>query len=314
MRPDLLHVVAVVANPIRWESRLRLYRQFEEHMLDSGVNLTTVECAYGERPFEIAARASVNLVQVRSRTLVWNKENLINIGISRLPADWKYVATADADIAFRRPGWATETVHALQQYDVVQPWSDAYDLGPNDEHIQHHKSFCHQWWHKQPICPEGSKFWNFDGGPYTYPHSGYVWGYTRSAIEWLGGMFEYAAMGAGDHHMALALVGKVERSVPGGVGASYLAHLKRWEARALHHINMNIGFVHGTIEHSFHGRKVDRKYVDRWQMILEHEFDPDADLKRNSHGVLELACNKPALRRDLDEYFRLREEDVNTLT
>jgi len=313
MRPDLLHVVAVVANPIRWESRLRLYREFERHMLDSGVNLTVVECAYGERPWEIEQKAGVNLVQVRSKTLVWNKENLINIGFSRLPHDWKYAGWFDADLFFRRPHWATETVHALQQYDIVQPWSDAYDLGPNDEHIQHHKSFLHQWWHKQPVVPDCAKFWTFAGGPYIYPHSGYAWAITRAAFNWLGGLFELAAMGAGDHHMALSLVGRADRSLPGKVSASYERHLMEWQARALHHINGNMGFVHGTIEHRFHGKKVDRKYVDRWQMILEHGFDPDTDIKKNHYGVFELCGNKPELRHDLDMYFRQRNEDINSL-
>jgi hypothetical protein len=47
--------------------------------------------------------------------------------------------------------------------------------------------------------------------------------------------------------------------------------------------------------------------------MLEHEFDPDNDIKRNSWGVLELCGNKPRLQHDLDEYFRLRNEDVNSL-
>ena len=313
MRADLLHVVTVIANPMRWESRLRLYREFETHMLESGVKLTTVECAYGERPFEIEARAGVNLVRVRARSIVWNKENLINIGISRLLADWKYVAWIDADVAFRRPNWAAETVHALQQYDVIQPWSDAYDLGPHDEHIGHHKSFLRQWWAKEPCFPTHANFWTFQGGPYCYPHSGYAWAATRQAIEWLGGLFELGAMGASDHHMALALIGEARRSIPRGVNASYWKHLALWEARALRHVNFNLGFVWGTLEHNFHGRKDDRKYVERWQAIVEHEFDPDADLKRNVFGVLELSGGKPRLAHDLDIYFRQRNEDINAL-
>ena len=69
MRNDLLHVVTAVANPIRWESRIRLYRDFERHMLDSGVHLTVVECAYGERPFQCAGTPGGNHVGVRARTL-----------------------------------------------------------------------------------------------------------------------------------------------------------------------------------------------------------------------------------------------------
>ena len=45
MRADLLDVVAVIANPIRWESRVRLFKDFVRHMQESGVRLTIVECA-----------------------------------------------------------------------------------------------------------------------------------------------------------------------------------------------------------------------------------------------------------------------------
>jgi hypothetical protein len=307
---DPLHVVTAFSNPMRWANRLRVHQDFEAHMLASGVKLTTVECAYGERPFELAEDPRINRVRVRSKTIVWNKENLINLGIARLPHDWKYLAWIDGDIEFRKAGWAAETVHALQQYDVVQPWSDCYDLGPNDEHLAHHRSFCRQFWHGEPVS--GGK-WSHDGGPYAYPHSGYAWAATRTAIEWLGGLIEIAAIGAGDHHMALGLVGLIERSVPPGISASYLRGLRQWQASAVRHIHGNIGFVWGTIEHNWHGRKLDRRYIDRWDIVARHGFDPDVDLKRNSFGVLELAGNKPDMMRDLDRYFRQRNEDANTI-
>jgi hypothetical protein len=268
--------------------------------------------------------AGINHVGVRAKTLLWNKECLINLGVrdmARNFPDWRYVAWCDGDIRFRKPDWAIETLHALQQYEVVQPWVDAYDLGPHDEHIQAHKSFCHEWWTNgtRSVCPRGPMWWKFAGGPYDYPHSGYAWAATRHAYEWLGGLFELAVMGSGDHHMAYAMIGRAEYSVPGlpgtksGVTPSYWKHLKRWQDRAVHHVNFNIGFVPGTIEHYFHGKKTDRKYMDRWQMIIEHQFDPDMDIKPNAWGVLELAGNKPGLQHDLDAYFRLRNEDVNSL-
>lgn len=182
MRADLLDVVAVYSNPIRWNSRLRLMREFEAHMLDSGVRLTTVECALGERPFDLADNPHINRVRVRNRTLVWNKENLINIGITRLPHDWKYLSWVDADVTFRKKHWTSETVHALQQYPIVQPWSDCYDLGPDDDHLQHHKAFCHLHHHRKPIKPSS--------GGYQFAHPGYAWAAKRSAIDKLGGLFE----------------------------------------------------------------------------------------------------------------------------
>ncbi len=303
MRADLLNVVTCIANPLRWASRIALYRAFEEHMLDSGVALTVVECAYGDRPFEIAPRTGVRHVGVRAKSVVWNKENLLNLGIARLPEDWRYVAWIDADVEFRKPGWAAETVHALQQYDVVQPWSDCYDLGPDDDHLHAHRSFCRQFVDGQHL----------GGGSYTFAHPGYAWAATRPALEWLGGLIDTAALGAADHHMALALVGKVAMSIPGNLTEGYRQPLFLWQQRAEKHICGNLGYVPGTIEHGWHGSKDRRRYIDRWQILVRHAFDPATDLKRNVMGVVELAGNKPGLRRDIDAYMRQRDEDSNTL-
>jgi hypothetical protein len=243
----------------------------------------------------------VNHVAVRAKSLVWIKESLINIGISRLRDDWSYVAWIDADVFFRRPDWAAATVNALQQYDVVQPWTDCYDLGPNGEHLQVHRSFCRQWMEGKPVGP----------GPYVFAHPGYAWAATRRALNELGGLIETAALGAADHHMALALAGQVQVSLPGGMTSEYAAPLWEWQHRAKRFIAGNVEAVEGTIEHFWHGAKDKRKYVDRWQVLIRHGFNPATDLKRNVYGVLELSGNKPELARDIDRYLRSRDEDAN---
>ncbi len=311
MRADLLHVFTARANPLRWAAPDRIFSQWAEHMLDSGVTLTVVECQYGERDFACAL-PHVNHIGVRAKTWCWTKENLLNIGIQRTPTA-RYVATADSDVFFRRADWASETVEALQHYDVIQPWTHAYDLGPNDELMAQHVSFCRQLRYGKPVWADRPDFWSSAGGAYEYPHSGYCWAWTRQALDWLGGLLEICGMGSGDHHMALALAGHAEHSLPGQALGAYATHVLRWQDRARRHINGNVGFVDGTIEHRFHGRKADRGYLSRWQMFLRHEFNPDTDLKRNMHGVFEWAGNKPELRREFDLYLRSRQEDVNSL-
>ena len=303
MRADLLHVVTAYANPQRYVSRRLLFDRFARHMRDSGVSLTVVECAYGDRPFELHDAPGVTHVPVRAHSLVWEKERQLNLGIARLPADWKYVAWIDADILFRHPQWAVETVHALQQYDVVQPWSTCYDLGPDGEHLELHRSFCRQWLRGEPIGP----------GPYTFAHPGYAWAATRGALEHLGGLIDTAALGASDHHMALALIGRARQSFPGGISEGYQRPILQWQDRAQRHVAGNIGCVPGTIEHWFHGPKALRRYVDRWSILTRNGFDPSTDLKTNIWGLWELAGNKPALRRDINAYFAERREDDTTL-
>ena len=118
-------------------------------------------------------------------------------------------------------------------------------------------------------------------------------------------------MGSGDHHMALSLIGEGNASIPDGVSDTYRREVHRWETRALRHINHNIGYVPGTIEHLFHGRKTDRGYQSRWDVFIKNGFDPLDDLKHNSHGVLEFSSNKPDLRHDFDLYLQSRNEDFN---
>jgi len=116
--------------------------------------------------------------------------------------------------------------------------------------------------------------------------------------------------------MALAYIGQADKSVPQSVRdkcPALMKHMMAWQGRALHHINGNIGFVRGSIEHSFHGAAEKRRYWDRWSIFTDERFDPDTDLKRNTWGVLELSGNKPGLRRKIDEYLRSRDEDSNTL-
>jgi glycosyltransferase involved in cell wall biosynthesis len=298
---------------MRWQSRLRLYKQFEEHMLDSGVNLTTVECAYGDRPYDLGDNKHVNYIHARASgmALAWNKEVLWNRGIYSLPDEARYVATLDADIEFLDKDWATETVHALQHFHVIQPWSVALDHGPGaggSEHMQVHKSFF-SLWQAGKLIMQGP---NVSKSYYEFGHPGYGFAWTRDALTTVGCYPETAALGACDHHVCLGVIGRIQDSIPNNISDAYKKPLFQWQEFAKP-LKANAGALGGTIRHFWHGSKVQRKYVDRWDVLIKHDFDPTSDLKRNSHGVLELAGNKPGLRDDLLKYFGQRFEDANCL-
>lgn len=302
----MLHVITARANPLRFKTPDRIFHKWAQHMLDSGVHLTVVECQYGERPFTCDI-PGVNHIRTRANSLVWEKERLLNIGIASLPDDWRNVAWIDSDVFFRRPDWAQETEEALQLFDVVQPWTNCYDLGPNDEHMQLHTSFCSLWMEGQPIMqgPQAHR------SPYKFAHPGYAWAATRQALTAVGGLIDTAALGSGDHHMALALIGRANESYPTAISDGYKRHILRWQDRAARSINGNIGAIAGSIEHHFHGAKSNRAYESRWDILVRNQFDPDTDLIRNPWQVWELAGNKPRLCRDIERYFRQRNEDAN---
>jgi hypothetical protein len=309
MQANKLDVITARFNPLRWEAPDRHYRDWATHILDSGARLTVAEVQYGERPF-VCDLPGVNHIGLRADSWAWSKENALNEAVKRLP-DAQYLLFADADVFWRKPGWAAETVHALQHYRVVQPWTRALDLGPNDSLIQVHTSFADCYMQGLPLVSGGEKFWKFDGGYAEYPHTGYALACVREFLDWTGGLFELGGMGSGDHHMLLGITGNVERSWPAGTSETYKAHLLRWQDRAGRFVNGRLGVVPGIIEHRFHGSKAKRGYLSRWDMFVRHGFDPDTDLKRNSWGVLEWAGNKPELEREWDLYLRSRREDDN---
>ena len=107
---DLNHfgVMTVIFNPVKYKSRYELYHKFDEHMTRSGVTLLTVECIFEaselmglpRQKFELTRENDPRHLQIKAPSVLWLKENLINIAVRRLPAYVEYIAWLDADIEF----------------------------------------------------------------------------------------------------------------------------------------------------------------------------------------------------------------------
>jgi len=257
-------------------------------------------------------------IGVRARTMAWNKECLINIGW-RAPhmRNVNKILWIDADVEFRNPNWAVDSCNALDRFLVIQPWSTAEDLGPDGEpmrikgqHIQ--VSFCRVWRERAAIDNWGGKAHE---GVYDYPHPGYAWGALKNEVLIkTGGLIEGSGLGAGDHQMAMAFVNKVDSAIHGGTNVHYQMAIRGWAETAYRAVQGRIGYVKGKLEHQFHGAKSKRKYYERWQILIDHNFNPLTDLIINEWGVVELAGNKPMMEHAFHCYYEQRDEDANILT
>jgi hypothetical protein len=303
-----LYVVAPISNPSRYRSRYALYRDFEKYIADAGAVLYTVEAAYGDRDFAITDPANPRHVRLRTSHELWHKENLINIGVSRLPADWKYVAWIDADVRFARPDIVAETIHQLQHHSVVQMFAHATDLGPQHQPLRSFEGFVAQW--LQSSAQSGSA--KSRSHHYGVWHPGYAWACRRDAWDHLGGLIDFAVIGSADRYMACALIGEITQALSLDLARGCQAYTQwcfEWQARAETHIKHNIGFVDGLLLHYFHGAKKNRGYMNRSAVLWKNRFDPAKDIKRDWQGLWQLADRKIALRDGLRAYFRSRDED-----
>ncbi len=359
LTPDYIHaplyVIVPIFNPIRYKSRWKHYERFVAHATASGAVVVTVEAAFGERHHALADGMSHDLVhmpqrapthatdfgqtrttaphqyvQVQTSSEIWIKENLINIGVSRLPPNWKYCAWVDADVMFARPNWVGETIHQLQHYPVVQMFSESQDVGPRYSAISNTRGFGFDHVKQTPrsiLSPEAAMKMKDHPPYYAMPglrapggvqgrggwHTGYAWGYRREAWDALGGMIDFAMMGAGDNHMAHALIGEVHRTIHTNLSQGYKDKLWEWQHRAERHIRRNIGYVSGLLVHYWHGSKADRRYRHRWKILTDSQFDPAIDLKLDWQGLQQLVDRGDqrsiTLRDDARRYFRARNED-----
>jgi len=329
VRADLLHVVLVYSNPRRFAARTRLLLQTIEYMRQSGVRLTLVEHAFGDRAWQFEQGMSyldeVNLVQVRGGAdqELWIKEALIKIGVRSLPHDWQYLCWADADVSFVRKDWAAETVHMLQHHRVLQPWSHSIDLGPNGEVMRNEwgndadRSFAAAWVAGDVDVPDDAygaprglsramlknrakKDWR--------SHFGYAWAIRRAAWDGIGGLPDWLITGSADYHTALAFAGKMDKS-EAYISSGATRRLTEFARRCNEHIRQDIGVVPGTLIHGFHANKVQRGYLTRKEILIESSFDPDMHLTYDWQGIPSLCGDNRLLRDGLRRMFTSRNED-----
>lgn len=342
-----LWVISCVSNPAQWRTRYTLATKFRRHITeDLKANLITVECAMGTGGFHVVdsakfagpdeSVASYTLengvkmidVRVRNKSWTWLKENLQNIAVSKLPTSAKYLVFCDMDIVFANRNVAEHIIYALgSTFKIVQPFETCCDLGNEGQVIQVHRSFgacvskgmvwrpklkkdskgaTYGVYHEDsppPECNNGINNW----------HPGFCMAMTRETFGKLSGLLQTACAGAGDHHMITACIGRAEESFPKTVHPNYRAMVLDWQARAKEAVKGSLGYVQGTILHQFHGPKKNRRYISRWSIITDNQYDPKRDIYFNTDGVMEInAVQNPKLHADIRRYFISRnEDDVN---
>lgn len=310
---ETLYIVVPVSNPALYARRYQLAVEFLRRMAKlPNVKCIVVEQSYHDREFHVTEHDNDDHIQLRGgpEHELWLKEGLINVGFRHLThryPNWRYAGWFDSDIEFVDPDWVNRTLEALHTYRVVQPWTHSQDMGPNNMPlpVKPHQSFAFCYEQKMKMDP------NYQYGK-TYWHSGYAWAIRREVWDGLaphGGLIDWCPMGSADHHMAWAMTGDIMGRIDGRYSEGYKQKALDWMRKAEEVIQRDLGYVKGMILHHWHGKKKDRQYQSREQLLINAKFDPNVHLSRDDHGLPILAGNNIALRDACRMYARSRNED-----
>jgi hypothetical protein len=297
-----LHVIIVISNPCQYAKRYILAREFVKRFdTEQNIILYIVELCFGDKQqFCVTEKNNPKHLQLRTNTEpLWHKENMINIGVKQLlPKTWKAFAWIDADIEFESALWALDTLKVLNGCrDIVQLFSHCLDMDKNEDPMRIFQSFGFQYSKNKKYNSSGLNFW----------HPGFAWAITRKAYDKIGGIFDKSILGSGDHNIALSLINNGIQSVNNEISNNYKNSVLNYEKKIS---GLRLGYIPGVIRHYFHGSKENRKYSERWKILVKHQYDPDNHIKYNQNGLLIPTDNCPKeLLDDIYQYFYERNED-----
>ena len=300
-----LNVIIVISNPCLFAKRYILTREFMKRMEteENDIRLFIVELCYNNQKFIITDSKNKRHLQLRCDSVIWHKENMINIGVKKLlPKNWKAMAWIDADIEFENTTWALDTLKILNGYkDIVQLWSHCVDMDSNKLSMKVFNSFGYQYEKGNNYINSGPDYW----------HPGFAWACTRKAYDKMKGLFELGILGSGDNIMALSLVNNGLKSINENSTEEYKGAILDFQDKVK---LLRLGYVPGVIRHHYHGSKKNRQYTERWEILLKHNYDPSIHIIKNKKGLLvpSDACPKELLV-DIMNYFKQRNEDEDLL-
>ncbi len=293
---DQLAVTACFFNPADDRRIERNYHRFAASLETQGVNLWTVELAFPGYDFQLAP--SERLLQLRVTSRLWQKERALNLLVQALPAKYQAVAWVDGDILFGDKQWTEELCEQLEQFPLVQCWSQAEFLDEAGEVMDFRTSTALAVVENRP-----------DRQSFQTGHPGLAWAARREIIL-AQGLYDRHLTGGGDSLMAIAAFGwwqhRLLERLPHSMRADFMNWAQSWWAN----ISGNVGVLSGTVRHLWHGQIENRLYRERWDWLKELKFDPAMDIALAQNGLWKWTGNNPQLERRLPAYFQwLRDSD-----
>ena len=107
--------------------------------------------------------------------------------------------------------------------------------------------------------------------------------------------------------MAKCILNQGLKSIVPESHPDYIASVLAYQEKAK---TLRLGYTPGVIRHHFHGSKKNRKYTERWQILVKWDYSPFKHIMKNDDGLLiPTECCPVGLLDDIVDYGNERNED-----
>jgi len=307
-----LAVVCCYFNPCSYKSKLKNYEIFRAGIISAGVRFLTVELAFGNNNFELNKFSEVIHLRTAKKNVMWQKERLLNIGIMQLIDEgYKKIAWLDTDVIFEDKNWVRKLSRTLEKYPLCQVFKGA-NINKDKKNKVFLKSFV------ENICKRRVRSKDYFPSDLDWKDSttGFGW-VARSDILRKVSLYDGSILGGGDILIFLAAYSResswltnikklhIIELMPRSFLNHYIAWAEKWGALILG----NVGFIEQNIKTLYHGELKSRNYKEREKILLEHDFNPEKDIKLDDNLCFEWNSEKLKLHQEVNKYFYLRKED-----
>jgi len=297
-------------NSAGYARRLRNYRSFRKHL---AIPLVTVELSFNGR-FELDNTDAEVLVQLQGGDVMWQKERLLNLAVSRVPDACDGIAWVDCDVIFDSDEWVEQTLEALETYSLVHLFQERHDLkyevdakqlsswgAPPTSHSLIYK------FNRNEAAPEDFFLSNAPLSRRTT--AGLAWASRRDLLE-QHGLYDAAILGSGDRLIVCAALGEFEYGTRAlMMNAQRAEHYKQW-ARPYYAVAAGrVTNIPGRLFHLWHGAISDRQYESRHRHLEQFDFNPFNDIAIAPSGAWRWQSNKTPMHDYIKDYFESRHED-----
>jgi len=296
---DPIGLVSVFFNFTSCRRRVENWYRFYDGMKRHWHNLLIIELALDEDDFLLPSDLP-NLLRFRTKSVLWHKESLINIGFAHL-SEVGYAALGwlDADVLFRTDDWYEKTAETLQTKKLCQPFSHCVRLW-SDGTCQISPSVTNALYRERRI---------------QYASNGVGLAWVMRTEVWEGcKLFDYAIVGGGDEIMWRGLFAKylAPSCVFKSDDSSNLmkAYRDPWCSRWSETVALSIGCPEKIqVTALAHGTAARREYAERWNILSHNHFDAHHHLQRAESGLLEWSVHTPpTLPQEIIQYFTRRDD------